>query len=253
MEPMSTETVDLVPGDQAQAEQAEPEQKTGVAPQDEPQGEDQSPPEDKELSEEQKTIRKLQRRIERLSGKVGATARERDMLREQMASVPKGEDQKTEPDLNAVATERAKEILRTEKLNSRADATLKAGKAIEGFSEALETLRDEIAFADDKGRVTPFFEALLDADAPAKVIHYLGTNPDEAAEFEGLSPAQIGRRIAKLEAKLDGDAKIKTSSAPVPLKPVRGAAPDSGGSDEKGISDEEWARRRDRELRSKRA
>jgi hypothetical protein len=102
----------------------------------------------------------------------------------------------------------------------------KAGKKVEGFDEALESLREEVPFIDGRKRPTAFFEALMDADSPAKLIHYLGTNPDEAAEFGGLSPAQIGRRLAKLEAKLC--AEVKTSSAPTPLKPV--TARSTGGS-----------------------
>lgn len=251
-EPMSTET-ELVPGSQPEEAKAEPEQKLEVAPQDEPEEADQSSPEGEELTAEQKTIRKLQRRIERLSGKVGAAARERDMLKEQLSKLPQGEDFENEPsdDIETKAEAKAREILRTQTLNEKAAATLKAGKKIEGFSEALETLREEVAFTDAKQRVTPFFEALLDADNPARVIHYLGQNPDEAAEFEGLTPTQIGRRLAKLESKLDGDAKAKTSSAPPPLKPVRGTAPDTGGLDDPGLSDDEWIRRREKMLRSR--
>lgn len=250
-EPMSTET-ELVPGSQPEEAKAEPEQKLEVAPQDEPEEADQSSPEGEELTAEQKTIRKLQRRIERLSGKVGAAARERDMLKEQLSQIPQGEDSgQPSDDIETKAEAKAREILRTQTLNERAAATLKAGKRIEGFSEALETLREEVAFTDAKGRVTPFFEALLDADNSARVIHYLGQNPDEAAEFEGLTPTQIGRRLAKLESKLDGEAKAKTSSAPPPLKPVRGTAPDTGGLDDPGLSDDEWIRRREKMLRSR--
>ena len=77
--------VEIVPGDETQVENAAPEQELEVAHQDESKDDDQSPPEEKAedaLTDEQKTIKKLQRRIERLNGKVGATSRERDMLRE---------------------------------------------------------------------------------------------------------------------------------------------------------------------------
>ena len=221
MEPMSTQTEQTVPGDETQVEQAAPEQKLEVAPQDEPKEDEVSNPEEDKLSDSEKTFKRLQRRIERLSGKVGATARERDMLRDQLATFQKGEETQPEQDLEARASAKAHEILATQKLKERADATLKAGKALEGFNEALETLREEIPFVDDKRRPTPFFEALLDADNPAKLIHYLGANPEEAAEFENLTPSQIGRRLAKIELKLD--VKDKTSNAPTPLTPVKGS------------------------------
>lgn len=243
---MSTET-DLVPDAKPEAK-VEPEQELEVAPQDEPEADESETGEEDSTA---KTIKRLQRRIERLSGKVGATARERDMLREQIAKLSEGKEPEEPDDIEAKAEAKARELLKARSLNEKAEATLKAGKKIEGFNEALETLREEVPFMDKGNRPTAFFEALLDADNPARLVHYLGQNPDEASEFEGLSPTQIGRRLAKLELKLDGESKAKTSSAPPPLKPVRGTAPDSGGLDEPGLSDAEWIKRREKELRSR--
>ena len=257
MEPMSTETTQTAAGGAPEEAKTEPELKTGTATQDEP-ADDLS--QDAEKAEDgdpgDKTIKRLQRRIERLSGKVGGTARERDLiaqenaeLKAQLASLRGDEDPKTkQPDIEEVAEQKAREILRHQTLNEKSAKALREGKKLEGFQEALEALREEIPFADRQKRPTPFFEALLDADNPAQLIHYLGQNPDEAAEFEGLSPAQIGRRLGKLETRLSEGVKVKTSSAPAPLKPLRGTAPDTGGLDEPGISDAEWIRRREKAL-----
>lgn len=260
MEPMSTETTQIAPGGEPEQANTEPELKTGTATQDEP-AEDQSevPEKAEEGDPGEKTIKKLQRRIERLSGKVGGTARERDLIAQENAELKaqlaqlRGDDEPKarQPDIEEVAEHKAREILRHQALNNKAAEVLKSGKKLEGFEEALEALREEIPFADRQKRPTPFFEALLDADNPAQLIQHLGTNPDEAAEFEGLSPAQIGRRLAKLETRLSEGAKVKTSSAPAPLKPLRGTAPDTGGLDEPGLSDAEWIRRREKALRSR--
>ena len=256
MEPMSTEQTQTAAGGVPEEANTEPELKTGTATQDDP-ADDQSGADKAEDGDPgDKTIKRLQRRIERLSGKVGGTARERDMiaqenaeLRAKLAQLNGEEDPKTkQPDIEEVAEQKAREILRHQTLNERSAKALREGKKLEGFQEALEALREEVPFADRQKRPTPFFEALLDADNPAQLIHYLGQNPDEAAEFEGLSPAQIGRRLGKLEIKLAEGSKVKTSSAPAPLKPLRGTAPDTGGLDEPGISDAEWIRRREKAL-----
>jgi hypothetical protein len=52
------------------------------------------------------------------------------------------------------------------------------------------------------------------------VFKYLGENPDEAESLADLTPAQLGRRLAKLEDRLTQSAKAKTSSAPRPLQPL---------------------------------
>lgn len=254
MEPMSTETTQIAPSGEPEQANTEPELKTGTATQDVP-ADDQSEVTEPEVEPGEKTIKKLQRRIERLSGKVGGTSRERDLvaqenaeLRAQLAQLRGDEEPKArQPDIEEVAEQKAREILRHQTLNEKSAKALRDGKKLEGFQEALDTLRLEVPFADERTkRPTPFFEALLDADNPAQLIHYLGQNPEEAAEFEGLSPVQIGRRLGKLETRLTEGTKVKTSSAPAPLKPLRGAAPDTGGLDEPGISDEEWIRRREK-------
>lgn len=256
---MSTEPTETVTsGGPPQEANTEPEQQTGIAPRDEPEADQSESPEESEQDGPAKTIKRLQRRIERLSAKVGGTARERDLLaqeREQLRAelgALRGEggqtQEPTSKSVEEIAEEKAREIVRTKALNERAADVLKAGKKVEGFEEALEALREEIPFADRQKRPTPFFEALLDADQPAKLIHYLGTNPEEAAEFEGLSPAQIGRRLAKLEAKLT--AEVKTSAAPVPLKPVRPTgAPSDLPSDTDDI--ETWMKKERARLRSR--
>jgi hypothetical protein len=240
---MSTEPKALAADSEAtQVANVAPEQDSGVAPADEQVTADESKGADDEgdkPSDPQKTIDKLLRRIQRQSGKIGGTARERDLIAQENAQLKaqlaelRGEGGQTqEPagqSIEEIADRKAREIVHAETLNKRAADVLKAGKKVEGFDEALEALREEVPFIDRGKRPTAFFEALMDADNPAKLIHHLGTNPEEAAEFDGLSPAQIGRRLAKLETKLG--AEVKTSSAPTPLKPV--TARSIGGSSPK--------------------
>lgn len=224
---MDPEVTEVVPvADAAQKPQnTEPERKEGSAHPDEAKAEDQSPESEVNETAEQQTIKKLQRRIDRLTAQKGGTARERDMLREQLAGLQQSAGERTDehPDIEALADQRAREMVSAQTLNEKAAALLKSGKRIAGFDSALETLRDEVPFTDAKGKVTPFLEAILESEMPAKLIEYLGKNPDEAAEFAELTPTQIGRRLDRLEQKLGTAGKAQTSKAPAPIEPVKGA------------------------------
>lgn len=224
-------------GDAAQQQNDAPGQQTaGVAqPQNDAgaQAGDQSQESEggEKLTEEQKTIRKLQRRIDRLTAGRGAASREAELLREQLASVqrqPAGQEVEDQPkglspqEIDRLATEKARELTSQQGVATRAAAVLDSGKKLQGFDEAVNAVADEVPFTDRRGAPTPFIEAVLDTDKPAEILHWLGNNPDEAAAFANLSPAQIGRRLAKLEDRLEREAK-NTSKAPAPLVPVRGA------------------------------
>ena len=247
MEPMSTETQEVATGSDAPevktpVANVEPERDGGVAATDEQSTADEShDAEDGKTPDPQKTIDKLLRRIQRQSGKIGGTARERDMIAQENAALKaqlaelRGESGQTEPasqSIEEVAEKKAREILHAESLNKRAAEVLSAGKKVSGFSEALESLREEIPFIGRDQRPTAFFEALLDSDNPAKLIHHLGTNPEEAAEFEGLSPSAIGRRLERLETRLKQEGTVKTSKTPAPIEPIKGTggqvSPDLG-------------------------
>lgn len=196
------------------------------------------------LTPQQRTIRKLERRIANLTARNGGSAREAELarteaqqLRERLQSLEgggetQGEDRAAQrqpqmlsrDEIDRIANERAQDMLRSASVASRMGETLKAGAKLEGFREALDVLGDEIQLTtqgrDGRQRPTPFLDAVLECDEPARVMHYLGTNPDEAAALNGLSPAQLGRRLLRLEDQLKQGAKQQASKAPQPLKGV---------------------------------
>lgn len=232
---MSTEATTEIaaPGDAAQQQTAQPGQEdAALAQQQEDASEqgDQSQGDDggEKLTDEQKTIRKLQRRIDRLTAGRGAATREAELLREQMAQLqqkPQAQEddrQAIDPqEIDRLANERAQLLHRRQSVATRANAVLEGGKKLPGFDQAVNAVAEEVPFTDRRGVPTPFIEAVLDADKPAELLHWLGNNPDEAAAFANLSPAQIGRRLAKLEDRIEREAKA-SSKAPPPLTPVRG-------------------------------
>lgn len=227
---MSTEADPIVASDDAAPQQNDaPEQKTAdlAQPQtDANEAEDQSQEaEGEKLTDEQKTIRKLQRRIDRLTAGRGAAQREAELLRERVGQLQQPQEQdeerKADPqDIDRLATEKAKVLHQQQTVATRAAAVMASGKKLQGFDEAVNAVADEVPFTDRKGAPTPFIEAVLDTDKPAELLHYLGNNPEEAAAFAGLSPAQIGRRLAKLESSLVG--KAKASNAPAPIQTIGG-------------------------------
>jgi hypothetical protein len=246
------------------ATQAEPEPKPAVVQQeqsntdnadatDDAHDGDEGKPEDgkPELTAEQKTIRKLERRIDKLTAQKGeltrAAERELAALRQQLEAKNGSADDDdetpklTRDDVERLAAEKARELRKQETVSEKVAGVLKLGKKIEGFDAAVNALSEEVPFID-RGRPTAFIQAVLDSDMPADVIHYLGENTDEAAEYAGLSEAQIGRRLARLEDKLKRSAIAKRSSAPIPLKPVNGTS--SVKVDEQKLSDAEWWERR---------
>jgi hypothetical protein len=249
---MSTET-ETVLADVAPGQNSAPEQEVAEAAQPQTDAAEQADPSPEsegkqELTEEQKTIRKLQRRIDRLTAGRGAAAREAELLREQLTQRQReatddpedeGERRIDPKEIDRLATERAREMTRQERIKGTVGKVLDAGKKLPGFNEAVNAVAEEVAFTDRKGNATPFIEAVLDADKPAQLLHYLGNNPDEAAAFANLTPAQTGRRLALLEAKLERDAK-SASNAPKPLDPVKGHA--AGEKDPKDMTDAEFAK-----------
>lgn len=239
------------PAPQAQTMQPEP-QDAEVAHQQDDAGEaaDQSPATeeaDKGLTEEQRTIRKLQRRIDRLSAKRGAAEREAELLRQQYAEVSRsvygqqGEEGEptrvTEADIERIALQRARDIARQQAISTKVSKVLQEGSRIDGFNQAVDAVAEVVPFVDRSGRPTPFIEAVLDADAPEALLKHLGDNPDMVEELAALSPAALGRRLAKLEIQIASGRK-QQSAAPTPIRPVSGAA--SVAKDESRMTDAEW-------------
>lgn len=115
------------------------------------------------------------------------------------------------------------------------------GKGIEGFEDALETVR-----SDDFPMTPAIAEYLLDADQKAAMVKYLADNEDEAFRISRLGPVAAVKELAKVEARLSAKPKPKTSSAPPPPATVSGgaAAPQTiERMDHKGVLD--WVRQMD--------
>ena len=108
------------------------------------------------------------------------------------------------------------------------------------YDEVMQSVR-----APEGPGVPAARQAMLEDEAGAEILYYLGTHPDEMARIAALPPASAAREIGKLGAKLapspdSGKPKPQhVSSAPRPPAPL---SRPSAGSVKKDILDEDFAR-----------
>lgn len=105
-------------------------------------------------------------------------------------------------------------------------------------------------------------QEILESEEGPAITVYLDKNPDVLARLNGMSAREVAREIVRLEVKVQG-AKAKaarSSGAPPPPPPkVEGAGDGSGQSvkadspDSDQISDAEWVRRRNAQLKARSA
>lgn len=209
------------------------------------------PKEKPEQEDSEKSLKRLQRRVDRVTAaryQAEAEARHfRELYEREAQSRTQNQDDQQQPirpeDVDRLATERAQEIAQTRDMQRAVNTVLEQGKAIAAFDELCNTVNEEVPFYDNKHRPTPFLEAVLDSDKPHELLAYLGQNPDMAAELHGLSAARLGRRIEAIERDMKAS---RVSKAPVPIKPVtpKGSPVPKNAAD---MTDAEWyAQRRKR-------
>ena len=158
----------------------------------------------------------------------------RDQLRQLQSRQPQGEDEPLTPEriqsfVEQEATKRAQQIATQQReqdaIASTVNRIMSEGQKLAGFTEAVNAVHDEVPLFDaNTGKPSALFEAISDCDKPAAVLHYLGTNPDAAAELDGLTPTRLARKLVAIEQAMAAAKAPKTSGAPRPLTPVRPGA-----------------------------
>lgn len=249
---MDQET-NVAPVEATQIPSTEPSETTEVAPQETEQQEQTEAPKD----DADKTVKRLERRINQKHAQAAAAEERARLIEAQLKEAQQKlsqyeapqETQQQQPDpfklAEAIATVR--------EVNAKANKVANEGKSrFPDFSQALQEVAQEVGpLFGQGGFPTPVGEAILDADDPAALLHHLGTNPDVAADLRGLSPVQVARRIARIEAEMSKPREPKVSTAPKPVTPVRSSTPSSDGLDA-SLPIDEWMRRRNEQLKGKR-
>ena len=203
----------------------------------------------RELAHKERALTKRDRTQGKLHQEREQLAAELERLRQQPAQDP-SETRDAKPDLRPViereAMTLAERIAEQREFNAKCNSVAETGKKeFKDFPDALNALIEEAGpLVTPNGTPTPLGEQILEAEAPAKLIHWLGKNPEIAAELDGLTPGRIARKLALIEQEMS--AKPKTSGAPKPLEPVRAAASSNDLNDD--LSTDEWLKRRRKQL-----
>ena len=101
-------------------------------------------------------------------------------------------------------------------------------------------------------------EVVMESDNPAAVAYYLGTHLDEAAAIAQMTPAQIGRAIGRIEAKLSAPPPSETarqiepktvSKAPAPVTTLSGSPAVKKSYEDMSPKEYADARRKEREAK----
>lgn len=113
------------------------------------------------------------------------------------------------------AAQQAQRAKQAQTLSSKTESYYAEAQKIPGF--------DREAF-DELPLTRTIAEALIESDAPAKLMAHMAANPDDVERIAKLSPARQAAEIGKLETKLASAPKVST--APAPIKPIgsRGSA-----------------------------
>jgi hypothetical protein len=159
---------------------------------------------------------------------------------------PQAQPQQNQPDPVTLA----RHIATVERITEKSNAVAKDGATrFPDFNQALGVVVKEAgALIGQHGTPTPLGEAVLAADDPAALLHYLGTHPEVASELEDLSPIQAARRLLRVEIDMAKPKEPKQSQAPKAISPVKTAIRDDGGLSD-GLTTAEWIARRNKQVR----
>lgn len=247
---MTTETM---PASGVAAEEVTPVETAQTTPEvAEPESNDE-PQAPQEESKDDSEHRRTQRRIDRLTKARYQAQAEAQQLRAQLEQLRQAQQPADEEppqikpeDIERIALERAEQIAAGKALQSKVDSVLSAGQKIKDFDSLCNTVNEEVSFYEN-GKPSQFLEAVLDSDKPHELLAYLGRNPDLAADLQGLSPAQLGRKLAAIEAEMSKPKEPQPSKAPKPLQPVKSGGGGSGEPDPKDTA--AWIAWRNRQPR----
>lgn len=125
-----------------------------------------------------------------------------------------GNIQYTQADFDAAVTARAE----VQEFNRKADEMYTSGAAkFTDWKDAVDTLVVSGFMNKD------LIDSAMAVEDGTTVLHYLGTNLDEAERINALPPIRKAAEMAKLSSTLSKPKVIPVSSAPTPIKPIIGS------------------------------
>ena len=127
---------------------------------------------------------------------------------------PSGQKTYSQADFETAVAARAE----VEAFNKQADVMYNTGaEKFPDWKDAVDTLVVSGFMNKD------LLDAAMAVDDGATVVHYLGTNLDEAERINSLSPIRKTAEIVKLATSLNTPRHVPVSGAPTPIRPVNGS------------------------------
>jgi len=152
--------------------------------------------------------------------------------------------------------DRAQDARAAEQAKAQQDAHARERKYLESAAVfAAEHPDFHQLLSDPHLPITPVMvEALTEAENPAAVAYYLAKNPGEAGKIAEMSPAAVGRAIAKIESQISTSeprqpAQKTVTQAPPPPTILSGTKTPSKKLDEMSMA--EYAAHRAEERKAK--
>lgn len=100
-------------------------------------------------------------------------------------------------------------------------------KKVDAYKAEADKVRDKYPDFDEVVESYPDVpQKVLDAllDSTPEVAYYLAKHEDEAEDIIKMTPVQIHKAFARIEAKLDTTSAAKGTKAPKPINPVGGGS-----------------------------
>jgi hypothetical protein len=165
----------------------------------------------------------VQRRIDQLTREKFEERRQREALEAQVRQYQQQQgDQTHQPANKPMAADdiraEARRLVQQERFDDACNKTFDAGK--KDFPDWESSLK---TFGMLGGAPQEFLEVVTSLDAGHRVIHHLGSNPEEAERLLSLPPLRMATEVARIEASLRSKAH-PVSKAPPPISPVAGRA-----------------------------
>ena len=133
----------------------------------------------------------------------------------------------TEAEIDRRATEKAELLARAKVCNDACNNIVDAGKKeFKDWDATVANLRMVGAIGPDVP--ADFLETAIELKDPQKILHYLGSNLDEAERIVKSSPKKMAMEMARIEAALNAPVAPAPapalSNAPAPVAPIAGVA-----------------------------
>jgi len=174
---------------------------------------------------------------------------------------PAEQFESTEAYAEALATQKAEQLLAQREMQKQQAELLEAYHDREEQAREKYDDFEQVAYNPKLPITEVMAETIRASDVGPDVAYYLGANPQEAARISRLSPFLQAKEIGKIEVKLADNPPVrKSSSAPAPIKPVNARTSGNPAYDTtdprsvKSMSTSEWIEaERQRQMRKMQA